>query len=199
MEQEKKLSQQESFEVISRMIRTAQNDIHDQSFYYLIWGWLVFFASSGQFLLMQSGFEMSYLTWVILMPLGGIITGIYSYRHKREQKMRTYVDDIMKYVLFAFMVSLFTVLFFQSKLQLATYPLVMMVYGVFLFISGGAIRFRPLVYGGVINWVIGIAAFFVTFEVQLLFLALAVLLGYIIPGHMLKHQYNQKSAMTSPN
>lgn len=192
MEQEKNLSQQESLEFISRMIKTAQNDIQDQSFYYLIWGWLVFIASTGHFLLMSSGYEMPFVTWM-LMPLGAIITIIYSRKHQRTQRVRTYIDDIMKYVLAAFLVSLATVLLFMSKLELSTYPLVLMIYGMWLFISGGALKFKPLIYGGVINWIIGIAAFFVNFEIQLLLLALAVLLGYIIPGHMLKNQYRQKT------
>ena len=199
MEQEKNLTQQESLDVISRMIRTAQNDIKDDSFYYLIWGWLVFIASLSNFILMNSDFAMPFLPWVILMPLGGIVTGIYSYKNERHQKVKTYIDDMTKYALIAFLVSLGIVLFFQSKLGLATYPLVMMVYGIWLFISGGAIKFRPLIIGGIVNWVLGIVAFFVNFEMQLLVLAFAVLLGYIIPGHMLKNKYRNHSASTVAN
>ncbi len=198
MEQEKNLTGQESLEVISRMIRTAQHDIHDSSFYYLIWGWLVFIASTSNFLLMKASYQDPFIPWAILMPLGGIVTGIYSYKQKRQQRVKTYIDDVMKYVLIAFMVSLFTVLLFMSKLELATYPMVMMVYGMWLFISGGALRFQPLIYGGVINWAPGIASFFVPFEMQLILLALAVLLGYIIPGHMLKNKFrNQAVAATA--
>ena len=199
MEQEKNLTQQESLDVISRMIRTAQHDIKDDSFYYLIWGWLVFIASLSNFILMNAEVEMSFLPWAILMPLGGIITGIYSYKHERHQKVKTYIDDVTKYVLIAFLVSLFTVLMFMSKLGLATYPMVMMVYGIWLFISGGALKFKPLIIGGVVNWALGITAFFVNFEIQLLILAFAVLLGYIIPGHMLKNKYRKHTASTVTN
>ena len=117
------------------------------------------------------------------------MTILYSARRKREKKVRTYLDDLMKYVLIAFLVSLCIVLFFQSKLGLATYPMVMMVYGIWLFISGGTIRFVPLMAGGIVNWILGIVAFFVTFDLQLLILALAVLLGYIIPGYMFRKKY----------
>jgi len=197
MEQEKQLTGQESLDVISRMIRTAQHDIHDSSFYYLVWGWLVFIASTSNFILMKSGFENPFIPWAILMPLGGIVTGIYSYKQKRQQRVKTYIDDVMKYVLIAFLVSLFTVLLFMSKLELATYPMVMMIYGIWLFISGGALRFNPLIYGGIINWALGIASFFVGFEMQLLLLALAVLLGYIIPGHLLKNKFRNQSVSTA--
>jgi hypothetical protein len=194
MEQEKKLTGQESLEVISRMIRTAQHDIHDSSFYYLIWGWLVFIASTCNFILLNAGYENPYLPWAVLMPLGAVITIIYSYKqNRREPVVRTYIDEVMKYVLIAFLVSLFTVLLFMSKLGLATYPMVLMVYGIWLFISGGALKFQPLIIGGVMNWVLGIASFFVAFEIQLILLAVAVLLGYIIPGHMLKNKFSKQS------
>ena len=79
----------------------------------------------------------------------------------------------------------------MNKLQLNTYPMVLMVYGLWLFISGGAIKFKPLIIGGIINWLIGIISFFVPFDLQLLLLAAAVLLGYIIPGYMLKAKFQK--------
>lgn len=196
MNNEKNLTEAESLDVIRRMIATAQNEIKDDSFYYLVWGWLVFSASVLHYALMSASYANDFLPWVVLMPLGGILTGWYTWRYERNQKAHTYVEEVMKYVLIAFLVSLFTVLFFMSKLGLATYPIVMLVYGMWLFVSGGAIRFRPLILGGVINWVIGIGAFFATFPVQLLLLATAVLLGYIIPGHMLKNRFRKQQSVT---
>ena len=52
-------------------------------------------------------------------------------------------NEVMKYVIISFMGSLFVVLFFVGKLGLSTYSLVMLIYGVWLLISGGAIKFRP--------------------------------------------------------
>ena len=135
---------------------------------------------------MEVGYEKPYLAWM-LMPVGGIISFIKGMREEKSQKVKTHLDEFMKHVLVAFLVSLFIVLGFMSKLGLSTYPLVMMVYGFWLYISGGAI-----------NLVLTIAAFFVGFELQLLFLGMAVLLGYIIPGYILRNRYN-KAAKLSPN
>ncbi len=79
----------------------------------------------------------------------------------------------------------------MSKLGLSTYPLIMLIYGIWLFVSGGALKFKPMIYGGVINWIFAIASFFLMFKMQLLALAVAVLLGYIIPGHMLKLRHRK--------
>lgn len=187
---EKKFTEKESFDVIIGMIQAAKTNLHDESFYFLLWGWLVFFASLTHFILLKNNVEFAPAVW-LLMPLGGIITAVYSSRQKKNVKVKTYVDEFMKYVLIAFLVSLGVVLFSMQKLGLNTYPMVLLVYGLWLFISGGAIKFNPLLVGGIINWIFAIASFFVSFDVQLLFLALAVLLGYIIPGYLLKRKFSQ--------
>lgn len=194
MEKEQTLTEQESLAVISKMIKTAQNELEDDSFYYLIWGWLVFIASVGNFVLMKMESELAFLPWAVLMPLGGVLTFIYSGKHEKKQKVRTYTEEVMKYVVIAFLVTLFITLSFMSKLGLSTYPIVLLIYGIWLFVSGGAIKFTPLIIGGIINWAAAIAAFFVTFDFQLLILAIAVLLGYIIPGHLLKARFSAQKA-----
>ena len=113
---------------------------------------------------------------------------------KKKEKVKTYVDDFVKYALIAFLVCLTMVLFNMNKLGLNCYPMLMMVYGMWLFISGGSLKFRPLIIGGITNWIIAFAALYVDFNMQLLLLALAVLTGYIIPGHMLSNRYKRNNS-----
>ena len=187
---EKEFNEQESITVIQKMIEKVKVEFNDDSFYYLLWGWLVFGASISNFILLKINYEYASIPWA-LMPLGVIITAVYAFRHERNKRVRTYMDDFFKYVLIAFGVSLAIVLFLQSKLLLNTYPMALMVYGSFLFIAGGAINFRPLIIGGIVNWICGITAFFVSFDIQLLILAAGVILGYVIPGYRLKAHYKK--------
>ena len=175
MKTENQMNSEESLHFIEKMIRTAQEKVEDSSFYFLLWGWSVFIASMMQFYLLQINYEYNFIGWVILMPLSGIITLIYSAREdKNKPKVKTYVNDIMQYVMISFVVTLFIVLFFQSKLQLNTYPMVLLIYGVWLFVSGGALKFKPLIAGGIINWALAVVSFFQPFNIQLLLLAIAV-------------------------
>ena len=192
METEKEMNSEESILLIQRMINTAKEDLEDSSFYYLVWGWLVFVACIIHFILINISFHNQSIGWMVLMPLGAILTSVYGYRQGKKQRALSYIDDLMKYVLISFFVSLFMVLAFMNKLGLATYPMVMLIYGIWLFISGGALKFRPLIIGGIINWILAIAALFVLFEQQLIILAAAVFLGYIIPGHMLRIKYKKR-------
>lgn len=187
---ENKLTEKESLHLIMSMIQTAKADISDDSFYYLLWGWLVLIASLTHYTLLQFQVDMAPMVWM-LMPLGGIITVVYGHKQNKKENRKTFVDEFMKYVLISFLVSLVTVLFFQSKLGLNTYPIILVIYGILLFISGGALKFRPLMIGGVINWTMAIAAFFATFDMQLLCIAAAVLMGYIIPGYLLKRKFSR--------
>ena len=193
MDTEKTMNSEQSIVFIQRMINTAKEDLEDDSFHYLLWGWLVFAACAINYFLLEISFERNWIGWAVLMPLGGIVSFIYGYRQGIKQKAQSYINELMKYVLITFLVSLCFVLFFMNKLGLATYPLIMITYGVWLFISGGALKFKPIIYGGIINWLLAVVAIFVTFKMQLILLALAVLLGYIVPGHMLRNRYkNQK-------
>lgn len=191
MENEKALTENESLAVISKMIKTAQQNFKDDSFYYIFWGWMVFIAAVTNYVLLITETNNPTLPWAILMPLGGIISGIYSYKHERNQKVTTYTEEIMKYVIIAFLASLLTVLVMMPKLGVATYPMVLLIYAIWLFVSGGAMKFMPLVVGGIINWVAAVVCFYVNYELQLLIISLAVLTGYIIPGHMLKARYQK--------
>ncbi|MEN9686504.1 MAG: hypothetical protein RLZZ28_2290, partial [Bacteroidota bacterium] len=57
---------------------------------------------------------------------------------------------------------------------------------------GRLIHFRPLIIGGLINF--GLAAISVkfSFDYQLLIGAIAILISYIIPGHLLRIHYQKQ-------
>ncbi|MEP7170403.1 MAG: hypothetical protein ABI855_13615 [Bacteroidota bacterium] len=194
MENEKQLTESESLELIQSMIYKAKDDLEDDSFHFLLWGWLVFAASISCYILVSIEYDKPWLPWM-LMPLGGVASFLYGMKQEQKRKVKTYIDEVMGYVLIAFLISLCIILFSMNRLQLNTYPMVLMIYGLWLFISGGAIKFKPLIIGGIINWLIGIISFFVTFDIQLLLLAAAVLLGYIIPGYMLKSKFQKLKAV----
>jgi hypothetical protein len=185
---EKPLTEQESLLLIGQMIRTAQQKVQENGTIYLIWGWLVLAASLSQYILLTVvKWEYNFLPWPVLMILGAIISSIQGAKEKRREKVRTHLDQFMKYLWIAFGVSLAFVLGYMSKIGIQeTYPLVLVVYGIGTFVSGGALNFRPLILGGIGCWILAVISVFVAFEVQLLLLSLAIVVAFIIPGHILK-------------
>lgn len=190
-EEEKPLHGEEGWQIIQQMISQAKQHYSDGSFMFLLWGWLVFIASLSHYILASEGFENAPMVW-LLMIVGGIVSALYKRKKRKQEQVKTYIDEFTKHVLVAFMVSLFIVLFFMQHLLLNCYPMVMMVYGIWLYVSGGTLRFKPLMIGGIINWALAVLAFYAEFNAQLLLLALAVLCGYIIPGYMLRNRYKKQ-------
>ncbi|MBL7931105.1 MAG: hypothetical protein JNL60_04365, partial [Bacteroidia bacterium] len=47
---EKEMSPVEGFAIIDSMINTAKNKLADDGFYFILWGWLVFIASVGNYI-----------------------------------------------------------------------------------------------------------------------------------------------------
>jgi len=186
---DKTISEQEGFLLIQQMIQATKTRISEDGFMYLLWGWLVLIASLTQFVLIQMQSNYNGLAW-LLMPVGAVISVVYSRRQSKSQTVRTYVDEFMGYLWGAFGASLFIVLASTAKLGLAsTYPMVLVLYGIATFVSGGVLKFRPLMFGGVACWVLSIVSMFLPFEFQLLALAAAVLIAYVIPGYLLRQQY----------
>jgi hypothetical protein len=193
---ENKMNEREALLIIEEMISKAKSELKDNGFYFMFWGWLVFIATIiNYYLLVFTNYEYHSIPW-LLMPLGGIFTVIVSIRdRKKEVRVKTYVDELMKHVVRAFVTSLIIVCFMMplGNQWKAFYPTLMIVYASWLFISGGMLKFKPLQWGGVLNWVLAATGYFwASTEIHLMLIAIAVLGGYIIPGHMLKLQYDKQ-------
>lgn len=189
---EKHMNQEESIEIIKRMISTSRHNIKSSdSFMFLLWGYVVFLASAVNFILLNTIFsDYAFSAWLLIIV--GIIGSIYyGIKEEKEQTVKTFVDTMLTYTWISFSVCLAIVLIFGFKLKLNLYPVILLLYGIGLFISGGAYKFKPLIIGGIICWVCSVIAFNVDFYYQLLILAFAVLAGYIIPGHLLKSKASE--------
>lgn len=194
---EKEFNEKNALQLIEQMIGKAKEDIQDKSFFFLFWGYLVFVAAlTNWFLLEFTHFTYHSLPWLVLMPLGGIVTMIVSAREKKTQpvKVKSYVNENLKFVIQAFCIAMFTVCFCMpaSGQWHAFYPSIMIIYGIWLYVSGGMLQFKSLMVGGILNFLLAGATYFSsTHQLHLLSIALGVLGGYIIPGHLLKAKYNK--------
>jgi hypothetical protein len=69
----------------------------------------------------------------------------------------------------------------------------LMIYAFLMLVQSGALKFKPLMYGAVVNWIGAIAIFINTeFKYDMLISAAAVFIGYIIPGLILRAQYKKE-------
>jgi hypothetical protein len=187
-------SAEQSLQVIRSMISKTKQEMSDNGIYFLIWGWITFIACTGQFVLKHIiKYERHYLVWWLITV--GIAFSIYnSIKEEKVRKVRTYVDDSLKYLWIGMGTSYFVLSMVLSKVGWgsAVFPFFIMLYGLGTFVSGSIIKFRPLVIGGIIAWALAIGAAYVEYDYQMLFGAAAILISYIIPAYMLR--YRNKTA-----
>ncbi|MGY2134210.1 hypothetical protein ACW9KT_18400 [Hymenobacter sp. HD11105] len=189
---EKPMSPADSLRLIQEMIHTAKQDLSDNSFDLLLWGWLVFVAALSHFGLLQTGYDKPWLAWPVLMSLGTVAAFVNGFRRGRRERVRTVQHDFMIYLWAGFGVLMLMLIGVGSVSGWKiAYPLIIALYGLGTFATGGVLRYRPLLWGGATCWVLATVAFRVSFETQLLLVATAVLVAYIVPGHMLKNQYRR--------
>jgi hypothetical protein len=183
----------EALKIIEEMISKTKNDISEKGTYYLLWGWMVFAAAIGHFLL--EIFPIGILppiTWPVFMGTAGLISYFISKKESKKVKVKSYLEDFMNTLWKAFGISLFIALFITlNKDPLLCYPVVLIFYGLGTFTTGVLLKFKPLILGSIGCWILSIVSIYVTFNIQLLLLATGVMVSYIIPGHLLKAQHNK--------
>jgi hypothetical protein len=190
---ETNLTEQESMKIIQEMIATSKNKIKDNSFFYLLWGWLVLIASLSNYFLLRINYEYAYLPWPILMFGGGIASAIAGFRLGKQARVISHFDKMMMYLWWGFFFTLMIIIVMSSVHKIpwtSTDPLIISLYGLGTFVSGGVLRFKPLIIGGIACWIISIIAFFVAPENVLLLTALSIIISYLIPGYILKSKEN---------
>ncbi|HEU0110335.1 MAG TPA: hypothetical protein VFQ73_05630 [Flavisolibacter sp.] len=190
---EENLSPHQSLELIQSMINKTKAKLSENSIYFLLWGWVTFIAILGQFVLkVVLNYERHYLVWLITIPTA-IASIIYSARNHKRYTVKTYVGESMSFIWTGIGISFFVLSFIISNSKggwVNAWPYFILFYGLGTFISGKILRFTPLIIGGILNWMLAIAAIYIHFDYQLLVAATAILTSYIIPGHLLRSYNN---------
>jgi len=187
MEDNQKFSAEQSLHLIQSMIEKAKQDVANNSFYLLLWGWLIFIAALLNFGLMRfTSFEQPYLAWnlVWIGVIASIIKGI---KDSKKIVVKTFVGETMKFFGISQAILYTGLAFFFGRYDLwhISFPLYTLVYAVTCFFMGALMQFPLLKWTGLLCLPVMVIAVFVSFEWQLLLLALAILMSYIIPGHVL--------------
>ncbi len=192
---EKELSPQESLVLIQSMINKTKGVVADDSFYFLFWGWLVFACCLTEFFLkVYVQYPYHYIVWV-LMPVGGLISGIYGARQAKKQIVKSYVEEALDYLWISLAIA-FVVLMFINAWNVSgwqsAFTYYILLYAIGTFVSGKLLRFKPLVIGGLINFALAAISIRFSYDYQLLFGSVAIMISYIIPGHLLRIRYQHQ-------
>jgi hypothetical protein len=206
MEQEKKLSEQESFELITKMINKAKNSYHDTGVGAMMWGAVITICSLVRLSEIHFNYRLPFD--IYLLTLAAIIPQIYlSIKESRERKVRSYDDPYMNYIWLGFGICIFLLIhicnnifndwgawtdkYNEASPNFYEYvaPLFLMLYGLPTFITGAACKFKPMLWGGLFCWLCCIITVYTSVKIDLLLTALSAFMAWFIPGILMEKEY----------
>ena len=115
----------------------------------------------------------------------------------RKRVVKTYTGELLGYVWLTFMIIMLLGGFLLGRIPQFyqyNYNFILLFYGVPTFLSGIILKFRPLIIGGIVCWILALLSSFVNFHYHSLIVALAVISAWIIPGYILKQKFKKENS-----
>ncbi len=183
------LSAQESLSLIESMIRETKGTVSNNSFYFLLWGWVIAFCNFGMFAIMRYTEYPQYApaVWILTFPAWAI-TMVYGSRQSKSRGIVSHLDRINMWLWIAMAITIAPAWALGSHINWMVNAVILMPVGMATFVSGVIIRLTPLKMGGILFWASGVLCYFVEPSLQYIIGGVAVMLGYLIPGYLLKAQ-----------
>lgn len=181
------LSAQQSLDIITSMIRQAKGNVQKNTFYFLLWGWVITLANLGMFVLGQMHYRHPYMVWLITIP-AWLLTMYRVVKQGKTAKTTSHFDKISGSLWISFGVCIFTLVVFGGKINYQLNPVILIITAIPTYVSGVVLKFKPLLVGAVFFLVLGTVCFLIPFEFQSLVGAIAVIGGYLIPAYLLKNK-----------
>ncbi|MGZ5286457.1 MAG: hypothetical protein ACXWB9_04690 [Flavisolibacter sp.] len=195
--EDKNLTEKESLDLIRQMIQTAKNEQKDNGMGWILWGWLLFFASVLTLLNEYMEWFNTFFFWNVFGLVTLLLLAYEVYRYftgKSKKKVRTYTNDLFDKLNTGFFISLLLIIF---SINMGVHPimgfgLLLGLYGFWILIYGAVMNFKPSIIGAYITWAFAFGSLFAEdFKLTMLLHALAVLFGYIIPGHIAYKEFKK--------
>jgi hypothetical protein len=187
MESERPLTPQESMEVIVRAISRTKDDIRANSFYFMLWGWLIAIASFGFFVLMEFvRTPLAFLPFPFLAAVGFITTYV-RYTKRRVEATESYLTFFLSRMWAVLGISFLMVVFINVRAGEMPFTYTLLLAGIGTLVSGWTMKFRPMVFGGIVFLVTSVASVYVPVEYKALLQGMAIVTGYLVPGYLLKN------------
>lgn len=186
---EQDLTPEQSLKLIESMIGQAKKSFHRMSFYFLLWGILLIGAMLTEYIMDSAGHPLHGKSWGIIGLIGGITSAVHGAREGKKEGVSTAMDRVMMWLWSAFVITMVvTIVGYGVSGGGTPAGSILVLTGLPTFVSGQLMRFKPLIFGGILFWLLGAASYFTEPQMITWLYIGAMLFGYVIPGYMLKRQ-----------
>lgn len=185
------LTPEKSFELITQVINEAKSKFEENGFIYIFWGILIALASLGQFLLLKNEYyDINYYPY-FLMPFGGLFTGYYFYKKKSARNNQISKIVGMVWVILTFNMLILAFLFAPVLKENLT-PILLVLMGVGIFVSGGAVNSKLILVSGIFINISGFVCFQLDWIYHSLLMSVVSVIAVLIPGVILMVIHRKK-------
>lgn len=193
------IDENQSLTVIKEMIAVSRIKLRQDGILFIVWGWVLFYVSFSGFI--TRSIVLTYQMNRIISRLGIIVGAaaalftIY-YLIKQRTKVQTYIGVSLRYVWISFFLSTVLVNLIQMNVLHSInfelqHPLFMVLMAFAVTVTGGILRHRLIIIGGAVFGALALTASYLGLKEQLLLEAVAWMIAFIVPGHILFAKRNK--------
>ncbi|MFA6742753.1 MAG: hypothetical protein WCS36_00960 [Candidatus Neomarinimicrobiota bacterium] len=196
-DQTQDLKPADEIKVIRQMMEKTRTETAESGFDFLLWGWMALAGCILVYILVFAGYErLAWLPWITLMPLAAVIETIYHSRQSKKNRVLTYARIASRSLWIACGASMFLVAFLALPLKIIPLSSMSIVLSILIaiacFTTGYIIDWNLLKYSGGIWWATAILMMLVHWHWHMAIFAIALILGYLVPGYLLRKKYLRK-------
>lgn len=183
----------DSIKTIEDSFRTIKSEKTGASFYYILWGTVLFIHNLLHFIALRNpelnGALLQTTTW-LLFPIGGWLSFRRKSSDERTEHATSLFEKVYFYAFIGFAMTYGTMtmasMYLHLNLLTACYP---MLLGVTVFIVGGVTGHRPSIIGGVLGILLTNLSIYASSDFQYLLAAIASLVVCVLPGYLMRNSH----------
>ncbi|MDD4417245.1 MAG: hypothetical protein PHH81_00210 [Bacteroides graminisolvens] len=188
--EDKVLTEKESLDLISQMIRNTRSRLEDNSgIPFLIWGYTtVIVAVIVWSLVTTSGNYLWHWLWFAIPVFGRTLWLLHNKKQlNNRSRVITFVDRAISHVWMVFGIASFMISIISFLTYIPILFIVLLTMGMATAITGLIIRFKPIIFSGFIGILFSPLCVIVRDTSSILIFAAIFVLMMVIPGHMLNY------------
>jgi len=190
---------EESLSLINEMINRARNNVQQERKYSILyWGYITSGLAILIYVLLHtlSNPYNSFWVWSLMIP-AAIVSGFIDRHIKRKTLVKTHIDKIgdMVWKGYSMGAAVFLIVIFSaafknhtSDLFLLITPVILIMVGICEFATACIYRYKLWYWVAALFGVGAICCVFLRADLHMIVLAVCMVLGFVVPGHILIHQ-----------
>lgn len=225
---EKHLTEKESLQLITEMINKAKYNYHESGTSAILWGSVIAFCGLFNFAEIYFKFSLGFDVWLLAL-IALIPQIFISIRESRKKKVITHTEAAVSAVWVVFTISIFALIFYvnivpgvadryyeQNGVRIiqvaannttttfhnyvpSANSIFLLIYAFPTLATGLMTRFRPMVAGAAICYILFVISCFLPTRYDILFNGLAGIFNWLIPGIILRTRYIRKKNYVNEN